>query len=203
MSTARCCRPARARSPRARRRSRPDPARGALGDGQQGLRLRHAHDRARRPGDRVRRRRARVAGAWSRCRRPLPAARGALRLPDGDEAGGRRDDSRRAHEPVHRQADDQRGERGLERARDHPPRHGPLGGALAPARGQGHRRGTAGRGDRLGDGEGRKAENVVEADEAIRPDSTVETLAKLPAVGGDDATTPPATRPASTTARAR
>ncbi|MCD6014942.1 MAG: acetyl-CoA acetyltransferase [Solirubrobacterales bacterium] len=34
----------------------------------------------------------------------------------------------------------------------------------------------------------RKAENVIEADEAIRPDSTVETLAKLPAVGGDDAT---------------
>jgi acetyl-CoA C-acetyltransferase len=34
----------------------------------------------------------------------------------------------------------------------------------------------------------RKAETVVEADEAIRPDSTVETLAQLPAVGGDDAT---------------
>jgi acetyl-CoA C-acetyltransferase len=34
----------------------------------------------------------------------------------------------------------------------------------------------------------RKAENVVEADEAIRPDSSVETLAKLPAVGGDGAT---------------
>ena len=34
----------------------------------------------------------------------------------------------------------------------------------------------------------RKAENVVEADEAIRPDSTVGTLAKLPAVGGGDAT---------------
>jgi acetyl-CoA C-acetyltransferase len=34
----------------------------------------------------------------------------------------------------------------------------------------------------------RKAENVVEADEAIRPDSNVETLAKLPAVGGEDAT---------------
>ncbi len=29
---------------------------------------------------------------------------------------------------------------------------------------------------------------MVEADEAIRPDSTVESLAKLPAVGGDDAT---------------
>jgi acetyl-CoA C-acetyltransferase len=34
----------------------------------------------------------------------------------------------------------------------------------------------------------RKAETVVEADEAIRPDSSIETLAKLPAIGGDDAT---------------
>ena len=34
----------------------------------------------------------------------------------------------------------------------------------------------------------RKAETVVEADEAIRPDSTVESLAKLQAIGGDDAT---------------
>ncbi|MGH2953022.1 MAG: acetyl-CoA C-acetyltransferase [Solirubrobacterales bacterium] len=34
----------------------------------------------------------------------------------------------------------------------------------------------------------RKSEDVVEADEAIRPDSTIETLAKLPAIGGDDAT---------------
>jgi acetyl-CoA C-acetyltransferase len=34
----------------------------------------------------------------------------------------------------------------------------------------------------------RKSEDVVEADEAIRPDTTIETLAKLPAVGGDDAT---------------
>jgi acetyl-CoA C-acetyltransferase len=34
----------------------------------------------------------------------------------------------------------------------------------------------------------RKAETVVEADEAIRPDSTIESLAKLPAIGGDDAT---------------
>jgi acetyl-CoA C-acetyltransferase len=33
----------------------------------------------------------------------------------------------------------------------------------------------------------RKAETVVEADEAIRPDSTIETLAKLPAIGGPDA----------------
>jgi acetyl-CoA C-acetyltransferase len=34
----------------------------------------------------------------------------------------------------------------------------------------------------------RKDETVVEADEAIRPDSTVETLAKLPGIGADDAT---------------
>jgi acetyl-CoA C-acetyltransferase len=34
----------------------------------------------------------------------------------------------------------------------------------------------------------RKSESVVEADEAIRPDSTIETLAKLPAIGGDGAT---------------
>jgi acetyl-CoA C-acetyltransferase len=34
----------------------------------------------------------------------------------------------------------------------------------------------------------RKAEDVVEADEGIRPDTTIETLAKLPAIGGEDAT---------------
>ncbi len=34
----------------------------------------------------------------------------------------------------------------------------------------------------------RKAENVVETDEAIRPDTTVESLAGLKAIGGDDAT---------------
>ncbi len=34
----------------------------------------------------------------------------------------------------------------------------------------------------------RRAETVVAGDEAIRPDSTIETLAKLSAVGGDDAT---------------
>jgi acetyl-CoA C-acetyltransferase len=34
----------------------------------------------------------------------------------------------------------------------------------------------------------KKAETVVEADEAIRPDTSIETLAKLPAIGDDDAT---------------
>src|SRR3954468_5304876 len=35
---------------------------------------------------------------------------------------------------------------------------------------------------------GRKGDTVVEADEAIRPDTTLEALSKLKAVGGDDAT---------------
>jgi acetyl-CoA C-acetyltransferase len=35
---------------------------------------------------------------------------------------------------------------------------------------------------------GRKGDTVVEVDEAIRPDTDLETLAKLKAVGGDDAT---------------
>ena len=34
----------------------------------------------------------------------------------------------------------------------------------------------------------RKAETTVETDEAIRPDTSIETLAKLKAIGGDDAT---------------
>jgi acetyl-CoA C-acetyltransferase len=34
----------------------------------------------------------------------------------------------------------------------------------------------------------RKGESMVEADEAIRPDTTLETLAKLKAIGGEDAT---------------
>src|SRR5919204_1374804 len=34
----------------------------------------------------------------------------------------------------------------------------------------------------------RKGESTVEADEAIRADTTIETLARLPAIGGDDAT---------------
>ncbi len=34
----------------------------------------------------------------------------------------------------------------------------------------------------------RKAETLVEVDEAIRPDTSIETLAKLKAIGGDDAT---------------
>ena len=125
------------------------PARGPLGDRQQGLRLRHALDRDRRPGDPGRRPRDR------RHRRDgvdepgsLPAARRPLRLPDGRRHGDRLDDPRRPHQSLHREADDQRGQRGLERARDHPRRHGPLRGALPPARSQGDRGRQARGGDR-------------------------------------------------------
>ena len=41
----------------------------------------------------------------------------------------------------------------------------------------------------------RKSESTVEADEAIRPDTTVETLAGLKAVGGEDATHTPGNAP--------
>ncbi len=41
----------------------------------------------------------------------------------------------------------------------------------------------------------RKAETTVEADEAIRPDSTIESLAKLPGIGGDDANHTPGNAP--------
>ena len=106
----------------------------------------------------------------------------------GDVDRDRRDDPRRPHQPLHREADDQRGQRGLQRAGDHPRRHGPLRRALAPARRRGDRRRPPGRGDRRRHVKSRKGETTVEADEAIRPDTTLETLAKLKAIGGDDAT---------------
>ena len=122
---------------------------------QQGLRLRHARDRARRPGDprgRPRGRRHRRDGVD--VQRPVPAARSPLRLPHGRRQGDRRDDPRRAHQPLHREADDQRGERGRQRARDHP---APTWTASPRARhqlaAQGDRGGQARRGDRLRDGQ--------------------------------------------------
>ena len=80
----------------------------------------------------------------------LPNARFGFRM--GDVAGARRDDPRRAHQPLHRQADDQRGLRGLQRARDHPRRHGQIRGPLAAAGGRGDR----GRPDRRRDRPGRR-----------------------------------------------
>ena len=81
---------------------------------------------------------------------PLPAAERALRLPDGRRRGARRDDPRRAHQPLHPQADDRRGLRGLQRARDHPRRHGQIRRPLAAAGGRGDRGGADRRRDRPG-----------------------------------------------------
>ena len=75
-----------------------------------------------------------------------------------------------------------------QRARDHPRRHGPLRRALAPARRRGDRRRPPRRRDRRRHGQVAQGRDTVEADEAIRPDTTVETLAKLQAIGGEDAT---------------
>ncbi len=54
--------------------------------------------------------------------RALPPDAGALRLPDGRREGDRRDDQRRAHEPVLRQAHGAGGRGGRRRARAHPGR---------------------------------------------------------------------------------
>ncbi len=182
-----------------------DPEGGSLRDDQQGLRLRHALGRAARPGDPRRRRRGRRRRRHGvDVERPLPAARRPLRLPDGRRQGARRDDPRRPHQPLHRQADDQRGERGRQRARDHPSRHGPLRGPLAPAR------------------RARRPTRAVLADEIVavtvktgsrrrwsrptRRSAPTPPRRRSPGCGRSAATTPPtppATRPASTTAPRR
>ena len=129
-----------------------------------------------------------TGGMESMSQAPVPAARGAVRLSHGRRAGDRRDDPRRAHEPVHGEADDQRGIRGsneLEITRVDMDRFAARSHQLAAK----------------ATDEGRLAEEIatvtvkrkkeeveVAADEAIRPETTVEVLAKLKAVGGDDAT---------------
>ena len=130
-----------------------DPQGGLLRDRQQGLRLEPAGRRHRRPGrargrPRARRRRRHgvdVAGA-------LPAAQGALRLPHGRRQDGRRDDPRRAHQPVHGQDDGPGGLRGRRGARDDAGRPRQVRAAQPPARRAGDRRGPARGGDRARDG---------------------------------------------------
>ena len=113
--------------------------------------------------------------------RALPAAQRALRVPDGRRQGDRRDDQRRPHEPVLGQAHDAGGQRGRLRAGADPARHGQLGAAQPRAGDQGHRRGAPAGGDRPGDGRvARRADTVVEVDEAPRRDTSLEALAKLP-----------------------
>ena len=114
---------------------------------------------------------------------------GPLRLPDGRREGDRRDDPRRADQPLHRQADDQRGQRGLQRARDHPRRHGPLGRPLAPARREGDRRGPARRGDRSGHREdAARPRPWSRPTRRSGPTRRSRRWRSCKAVGGDDAT---------------
>ena len=96
----------------------------------------------------------------------------ALRLPHGRRQGARRDGPRRPDQPVQRQADVRRGDRGRRRARAHPPRPGPLGAALARARDR--RRPTRAACPRRSSPvtiKGRKGDTVVEVDEAPRRDT--------------------------------
>ena len=76
----------------------------------------------------------------------LPGARFGFRMGDVKAIDSMTHDG--LTNPFTEQADDQRGLRGLQRARDHPRGHGPVCRPLAPARGQGDRRGPARRGDR-------------------------------------------------------
>ena len=125
------------------------PQGGSLRDDQQGLCLRDALGRASGSGDsrrRSERRRRRRDGVDVEC--SVSASGRAVRLPDGRCHRGRRDDARRPHQPVHRQADDQRGQRGRQRARDHPSGHGPFRDPLPRARSTRDRRGQARRRDR-------------------------------------------------------
>ena len=161
-SWARSSRPARARSPRARRRSRPaSPRRSRRRPINKvcasGIRAAGLLDASIRAGDLE----VGVGGGMeSMSKAPVHAPARPLRLPHGRRQGDRRDDPRRPHQPVHRQAHGPRGVRGRRRARDDPRRHGPLGAALPRARDRGHRRGPPARGDRPGDDQGPKGDTV-------------------------------------------
>ena len=150
-----------------------------------GMRTIGLADQAIRAGDL---RSASTGGMESMSNAPylLPGARFGFRMGDVKAVDSMTHDG--LTNPFTEQADDQRGQRGRQRARDHPPRPRPLGRALAPARRQATDEGRLAEEIVSVTVKSRKAENVVEADEAIRPDTTLETLAKLKAVGGDDAT---------------
>ena len=131
-----------------------DPQGGLVGDDQQGVRLGPALHPVARPGHPRRRRRDRPRRRHGvDVLRALHAPQGPLRLPHGRREGDRRDDPGRPAQPVHGQADVRGGLRRRGRARAHPPGHGSLGAALAPARGRGHRRRPPARGDRAGHGQ--------------------------------------------------
>ena len=183
------------------------PEGGLLGDDQQGLRLGPARrrcmlDQAIRAGD------VEVGvggGMESMSQRALPAARRALRLPHGRRQGARRDGPRRAdatRSPA-------------SRCSTRPPRSATSSSSRAPtstagrcartsARIAGDRRGPAARGDRPGDDQGPQGRHGRRGRRGAAPRLVARGAGEAAGPGRQGrARTPPATRPASTTAPAR
>ncbi len=110
----------------------------------------------------------------------LKEARFGFRMGDGKAIDSMINDG--LTNPFSRQAHGPGGQRGRRRARDDPARHGPLGAALARAGDQGHRRGPAARGDRRRSrSRARRATRWSRSTRRPRRDTSLETLAKLPA----------------------
>ena len=137
---------------------------------------RHGDPRRRPRGRRRRRDGVDVA-------RAVPAQAGSFRLPDGRRQGDRRDDQRRAHQPVLRQAHGAGGQRGRGGARADARRHGSRGRcARMCARSRRPTRAGCPRRSSPVTIKGRKGDTVVEVDEAPRRDASIEALAKLPPI---------------------
>ena len=132
----------------------------------------------------------------------LPGARFGFRMGDVTAVDAMTHDG--LTNPFTEQADDQRGERGLQRARDHPRRHGPLRRALAPPRRRGDRRRPPRRRDRRRHGQ---VPQGRDHGRDRRGDPSRHDPGDARQAEGDRRSTtpptPPATPPASTTAPAR
>ena len=144
-SWVRCCRAARARRPRGRRRSARPAGRGALRHDQQGcassIRAVEIADQMIRAGDSSRRRRRHGVDV----ERPVRARQGPVRVQARRRDAGRSDDPRRSDLDASRPAHGRAGVVRLARARHLAARSRTLGAALARARGAGDRRGAASR----------------------------------------------------------
>ena len=171
------------------------PQGGLVGDRQQGLRLGHARGRDHRPGSPRGRPRGRRGGRHGvDVERALPAPERPLRLPHGRRQGARRDDPRRPDQPVHRQADGRRGDRGRRRARDHPPRPRQVRAAQPRARDPGDRRGPAGRGDRAGHDQLEEGRHRGRGRRGPAPRRLARDARQAARAASRTAPTPPATR---------
>ena len=132
----------------------------------------------------------------------LPEARFGFRMGDAKALDAMVHDG--LTQPVQRQADVRRGDRGRRRARDDPRRPRPLGAALARARARGDRRGPPARGDRPRDGQGPQGRHGRRGRRGAAPRHDARGARQAArASSARRARTRPATRRASTTAAAR